>query len=188
MARVKMRDAALFVSVLVVGLVFALAGAIASRRLAVEGAAATKIPQDAAPLAYLGFDANTYPGDAALPLLKQTFAFSGYWLNAPPGAKENTWIGKLEILRRNGFGFLVLFNGRTERQLKPPNDPAKLGQADAEVAVKSAGREGFPDHTVIFLDQEEGGQIGSRAWWPAIFAQGFTAPGFLSRSEAEIRW
>jgi hypothetical protein len=153
-----MRDAALFVSVLAVGLFFALAGAIASR-CAAEGAAATNIPHHATPLAYLGFDANTYPGDAALPRLKQTFAFSGYWLNPPPGTKENTWTGKREILRRNGFGFLVLFNGRTERQLKPPNDPAKLGQVDAEVAVESAGGEGFPDHTVIFLDQEEGGRM-----------------------------
>jgi len=153
-----MRNAALFVSVLAAGLLFALAGAIASR-CAAEGAAAAKIPHHAAPLAYLGFDANTYPGDAALPRLKQTFAFSGYWLNPPPGTKENTWTGKREILRRNGFGFLVLFNGRTELQLKPPNDPAKLGQDDAEVAVESAGREGFPDHTVIFLDQEEGGRM-----------------------------
>jgi hypothetical protein len=145
--------------VLVVVLGLALAGALASRRSAAAGAATRNTPQDAAPLTYLGFDANTYPGDAALPLLKETFAFSGYWLNAPPGAKENTWSGKREILRKNGFGFLVLFNGRTERQLKAPDDPATLGQSDAEAAVESARREGFPDHTVIFLDQEEGGRM-----------------------------
>ena len=37
---------------------------------------------------YLGFDANDYPGDDALPGLRRTFTFSGYWLNAPPGAKS----------------------------------------------------------------------------------------------------
>lgn len=114
---------------------------------------------DAAPATYLGFDTNTYPGDDALPALKKTFAFSGYWLNTPPGAKENTWVGKRDVLRKSGFGFLVLFNGRTERQLKPPVDPSSMGQADAEVADESAWREGFPDHTVIFLDQEEGGRM-----------------------------
>ena len=43
---------------------------------------------------YLGFDANDYPGDDALPGLRRTFSFSGYWLNPPPGAKTNSWIGK----------------------------------------------------------------------------------------------
>ena len=141
---------AFLVSLLILGM----AGTIASRLLA-----AKKNAQAAAPRTYLGFDTNTYPGDAALPQLKQTFAFSGYWLNTPPGAKENTWAGKREILRKSGFGFLVLFKGRTERRLKPPEDPAELGRADAETAVESAWREGFPDHTVIFLDQEEGGRM-----------------------------
>jgi len=30
--------------------------------------------------AYLGFDRNEYPGDAALPVLRKTFSFSGYEL------------------------------------------------------------------------------------------------------------
>jgi hypothetical protein len=140
-------------------LVLVLLPAIASLRLATVTAAVGGISGDGEPPTYLGFDTNTYPGDAALPQLKKSFAFSGYWLNPPPGTKENTWLGKREILRKNGFGFLVLYNGRTERQLKLPNDPAKLGQADAEVAAESARREGFPDHTVIFLDQEEGGRL-----------------------------
>ena len=132
-----------------------LAGAIASR----GPAAAEQASPDGAPAAYLGFDTNIYPGDAALPLLRQSFSFSGYWLNPPPGAKQNTWMGKREILLKSGFGFLVLFNGRTERQLKASKDPATLGQADADAAVRSARREGFPDYTVIFLDQEEGGRM-----------------------------
>ena len=141
---------AFLVSALTLLPLFVLRGANTSRRSAAD---------DTAPAAYLGFDANTYPGDDALPELKKTFAFSGYWINTPPSAKENTWVGKRDVLRKNGFGFLVLFNGRTERQLKAPVDPASIGQADAEVAVESAGREGFPDHTVIFLDQEEGGRM-----------------------------
>jgi hypothetical protein len=141
---------AFLVSVLALLPLFALLGANTSLRTAAGGIA---------PATYLGFDTNTYPGDDALPALKKTFAFSGYWLNTPPGAKENTWVGKRDVLRKNGFGFLVLFNGRTERQLKAPVDPSSMGRADAEVADESAWREGFPDHTVIFLDQEEGGRM-----------------------------
>jgi len=106
---------------------------------------------------YLGFDRNEYPGDANLATLRQTFTFSGYWLNNPPGAKTNTWTGKRAKLQAAGFGFLVLFNGRLYKELK--HDPAALGQSDGVAAVASARREGFPAHTVIFLDIEEGGRM-----------------------------
>ena len=120
----------------------------------------TEIFQDA-PHTYLGFDANDYPGDAALPDLRQTFVFSGYWLNVPPGAKTNPWAGKRAVLLKNGFGFLVLFNGRSSNDLKPPVDPADLGVRDAELAAAAAQREGFPANgsTVIYLDIEEGGRM-----------------------------
>src|ERR1700761_7559698 len=69
-------------------------------------------PPQTVPRTYLGFDRNDYPGDGVLPVLRQTFSFAGYWLNAPPGETSNTWRGKRQILQSNGFGFLVLFNGR----------------------------------------------------------------------------
>ena len=62
-----------------------------------------------AQVAYLGFDRNDYPGDSNLRILRQTFSFSGYWLNNPPGAKTNSWVGKRKTLQDAGFGFLVLF-------------------------------------------------------------------------------
>src|SRR5579872_1837179 len=65
-------------------------------------------PARASSRSYLGFDRNIYPGDAALKLLRQTFSFSGYWLNTPPNETSNTWQGKREVLASNGFGFLVL--------------------------------------------------------------------------------
>ena len=119
-----------------------------------------QISQDA-PHTYGGFDTNNYPGDSALPDLRRTFVFSGYWLNAPPGAKTNSWAGKRAVLLKNGFGFLVLFNGRSSNELKPPVDPADLGVRDAELAIAAAQREGFPPggSTVIYLDIEEGGRM-----------------------------
>ncbi len=52
---------------------------------------------------YLGFDRNDYPGDENLPLLRQTFSYTGFWLNSPPGEKSNTWTGKRQALAIGGF-------------------------------------------------------------------------------------
>ena len=101
---------------------------------------------------YLGFDRNDYPGDSNLKILRQTFSYSGYWLNNPPGEKTNSWIGKRKILQAAGFGFLVLFNGRTYAEIKSAGDATKLGSSDAAAAVRAARAEGFPIQTIIFLD------------------------------------
>lgn len=136
--------------------------------------------------AFLGFDANEYPGDDSLENLKRTFAFSGYWLNNPPGAKSIDWVGKREALRAAGFGFLVLFNGRLERELSSPADPAAIGMQDAQSAANAAAHEGFPRGTIIFLDQEEGGRMTARqisyilAWIDALTKTGYRAGVYCS--------
>lgn len=115
-------------------------------------------PFCAAQKAYVGFDRNNYPGDEALPALRQSFRYTGYWLNNPPDESTNSWTGKRDVLRRNGFGFLVLFNGRAYVELKG-QDAAAIGKADGKAAVNAAMREGFPHNVLIFLDQEEGGRL-----------------------------
>ena len=116
-----------------------------------------------APAAYLGFDRNDYPGDAALTALRKTFSYTSYWLNAPPGETANSWAGKRSLLRQHGFGFLVLFNGRTDAEIKARasrgENAEALGAADGKAATAAAAREGFPPDVVIFLDQEEGGRL-----------------------------
>ncbi len=107
---------------------------------------------------YVGFDRNEYPGDANLAALRKSFRFTSYWLNNPPGAQHNTWTGKLALLRKNGFGFLVLFNGRLYADLQG-KDAVALGNEDGTAAVAAAQREGFPRNTRIFLDQEQGGRL-----------------------------
>jgi Domain of unknown function (DUF1906) len=135
---------------------------------------------------YLGFDANDYPGDAALPALKRAFSFTGYWLNNPPGAKSNGWTGKRAVLLANDFGFLVLFNGRTSSQLESPETAAELGAADARAATALAEAEGFHSGTVIFLDQEDGGRMTDAqnayifAWVDGVIASGFRAGIYCS--------
>lgn len=136
--------------------------------------------------AYLGFDRNDYPGDANLAKLRRTFSFAGYWLNVPPGAKNNTWAGKREALLGAGFGFLVLFNGRLDAELKKAPGAAELGRSDAAAAIASARQEGFPQATVIFLDQEEGGRMLPEqkayifAWVDGVNASGYRAGIYCS--------
>ena len=108
---------------------------------------------------FLGFDRNQYPGDQSLSTLRQTFSYTSYWLNAPPGATMNSWGGKRALLERAGFGFLVVFNGRLYAALKSHPDVVAIGRQDGEDAAAAAEREGFPKGTVIFLDQEEGGRL-----------------------------
>jgi len=133
---------------------------------------------------YLGFDRNDYPGDATLSTLHQSFAYTGYWLNNPPGASSNSWVGKRALLKNAGFGFLVLFNGRLYKQLK--RNPEALGQADANAAVEAARREGFPVGTIIFLDIEEGGRMLPEQkayiyrWIDEVTNEGFRAGVYCS--------
>jgi hypothetical protein len=144
--------------------------------------------QESAPerAAYLGFDRNEYPGDQNLAGLRRTFSYTGYWLNLPPGAKSNTWTGKRKAVQEAGFGFLVLFNGRLDAQLKKAHDAGEVGREDAAAAVDAAKREGFPVGTVIFLDQEEGGRMLPEqkayiyAWVDAVNASGFRAGIYAS--------
>src|SRR5208283_481486 len=138
------------------------------------------------PAMYLGFDRNDYPGDDALPALRNTFTFTSYWLGAPPGEKRGTWQGKRGLLASQGFGFLLLFNGRESRQLKSASYSRQMGHMDADSAAHLARGEGFPDGTIIFLDIEEGGRLPSAyheylsAWKQTLEITGFRAGVYCS--------
>jgi hypothetical protein len=151
----------------------------------------TLLLQSQASSTYLGFDRNTYPGDANLKALHQSFSYTGYWLNNPPGERANTWTGHRAAVESAGFGFLVLFNGRLYSEFKPAAlksvaRATKLGTSDAQAATAAARREGFPAHTIIFLDQEQGGRMLPEqkayiyAWVDAVTAAGFRAGIYCS--------
>ena len=108
---------------------------------------------------YLGMDRNEYPGDANMKALRSMFAFTGYWLNDPPGADRNTWAGKRTTIHSLGYGFLLLFNGREYNELKASGNAQAVGARDAAAALKAAASEGFPKNAIIFLDQEQGGRM-----------------------------
>lgn len=134
---------------------------------------------------YFGFDKNAYPGDDLLSALHQTFSYTGYWLNNPPGMNNNPWAGKRNVVRAAGFGFLVLFNGRLDAQLKGQN-PTELGREDASTAIAAAKQEGFLTGATIFLDQEEGGALLPEqaayigAWIAAVDRSGYKVGVYCS--------
>jgi hypothetical protein len=136
--------------------------------------------------AYLGFDRNDYPGDENLRALRQTFSYAGFWLNHPPGEKANSWTGKRQAVQSADFGFLILFNGRLYAELKTVSNATRLGKSDAQAAIASARREGFPAGAIIFLDQEEGGRMLPEqkeyiyAWVDGVTAAGFRAGIYCS--------
>jgi hypothetical protein len=138
------------------------------------------------PHSYYGFDSNEYPGDDKLAALRRVFTYTGYWLNTPPGARTNPWVGKRIIVEQAGFGFLVLFNGRLDAELRKAPDSSAIGRSDAALAADAAKREGFPSRTVIFLDVEEGGRMLPEqkayiyAWVDAIVAAGYRAGVYCS--------
>ena len=141
---------------------------------------------------YVGFDRNEYPGDGTMAGMKKQFAFVGYWLTVPPGAMFNQWVGKRELLKQQGWGFLLLANGRFEAEIKKAQKagtaPADLGRKDAAVAVAAAKSEGFPKRAIVFLDQEEGGRLTDvqaaylLAWTEAVAASDYR-PGVYASGQ-----
>jgi hypothetical protein len=148
---------------------------------------------------YLGFDLNHYPGDASLPLLRKSFTFTSYWLSPPPVEKVNTWKGKRELLLSHGFGFLVLYRGPQSSELQSTWSESRVNRSDhlkaeaekkgtggARNAAAAAKREGFPAHTIIFLDIEEGGRLPAvyhvylRAWVDQLAQDGYRAGVYCS--------
>jgi Domain of unknown function (DUF1906) len=128
---------------------------------------------------YLGFDRNIYPGDAAFPILRKTFAFTSYWLSPPPEGKTNTWLGKREFLRSQGFGFLVLYRGRETGELKNEAVAKQNGNQDAQNAAAVAKSEGFASGTIIFLDIEEGGRLpASYHAYLGVWSEELTRAGY----------
>ena len=132
-----------------------------------------------------GFDRNDYPAEAELTKLRQNFAWTGYWLNNPPGEQSNTWLGKRGALARAGFGFALLFNSKTSQELSS-GDARAAGTSDGNVAAQAAAREGFRKSSIIFLDIEEGGRLLLQqkaylfAWADAVRAAGFVAGVYCS--------
>jgi hypothetical protein len=151
----------------------------------------TTMPPGSSPTAYLGFDRNVYPGDDALPVLRKTFAFAGYWLGPPPGEKINTWGGKRALLQSQGFGFAALYRARQANEVRKDVQAKQKGTLDARNAAASAKAEGFAARTIIFLDIEDGGRLAPsfhtylRAWADELTRAAFRPGVYCSAIPAD---
>ena len=165
---------------------FSLAGRFAALSLFARAVANSASTAQESQRYYLGFDRNDYPGDEAMKLFRREFAFTGYWLGNPPGEKRNSWAGKRELLRSEGFGFVLLFAGPSSGQLRDQLYTRKRVAEDTQAAAAAARREGFPDGSIIFLDIEEGGRLPStystylKAWASELGRLGFRAGVYCS--------
>jgi hypothetical protein len=74
-------------------------------------------PVTAPPRTYLGFDRDLYPGDAAFPTLRKTFAFTGYWLSPPPTEKTTTSASAISYATLD-LVFWFYFAGATAANLR----------------------------------------------------------------------
>jgi len=134
---------------------------------------------------------NDYPGDSNLKILRQTFAYSGYWLNNPPGAKTNPGreSGRLSKLQASAPGSLQRPHLRGD-QIGRGRGP--VGSSDAAAAVSAARAEDFHCRHYYFLDQEQGGRLLPEqraylhAWVDGVnsahFAAGVYCSGIASRN------
>jgi hypothetical protein len=142
--------------------------------------------EPAVPSSYLGLDRNIFPDTTALPMLRKTFSFAGYWLSPPPDETKNTWIGRRQTLRSLGFGFLLLYRGPLTRDLKSAAGATQRGTRDAQSAAVAARHEGFPVPAIIFVDIEEGGRLADNyhaylsAWTARIKQEGYRAGAYCS--------
>jgi hypothetical protein len=147
--------------------------------LAISRGSSAMVSRASSSTAYLGFDRNVYPGDDALPALRKSFVFAGYWLSPPPGEKINTWGGKRRLLQSQGFGFAALYRARQANEVKKDPQARQKGILDARNAAASAKAEGFAPRTIIFLDIEDGGRLPPafhtylRAWTDELNHAGY---------------
>ena len=146
---------------------------------------------------FLGFDRNIYPGDDALPILRKTFVFAGFWLGPPPGEKINTWKGKRELMKSLGFGFAALYRARAINEVKKDAAARQKAVIDAKAAADGAKSEGFAPNTVIFLDIEDGGRLPPtfhtylRAWADELSRAGYRpgvyCSGIPNKTDENVR-
>lgn len=126
---------------------------------------------------YLGFDRSGYPGDAVMASLFEhtPLYFVCFYLPAPsqPGT---SWIGKQQLLRDQGWGFLPTFVGQQVIGGGSHVVTAAQGRIDGDAACARMAEAGFPEGSVVYLDIENGLQMPAnqvdyvRAWIDTVNA------------------
>jgi len=161
---------------------------------------------------WLGFDTQTYPGDAKMRAWKNApnapYQWVGFYLPAAPCHKGTSWQGKRQTLVEMGWGLAVVYVGQQTWGRTPktptPTQMARVrrrgetcnadflsagrGVQEGIDAIRKTQAEGFPAGTVVFLDIERMERIPSRmrdyykAWTATVLEDGRFRPGVYVHS------
>jgi hypothetical protein len=158
-------------------------------------------------MGFAGIDRSDYPGDDTMDWLKANtnLVWTGFYLPSPCHP-TSTWIGQstndatktiYQYLVDGGWGLAALFLGQQDvnyARCSQHNLSGAAATADASMAVQQATSAGFPSGSVIFLDIEQGGIVGTTdpnnclgyitAWINNIAQDGTFHPGvYCSHSQ-----
>ncbi len=160
-------------------------------------ACARQSPTATAPVAStaqspIGFDSNDYPGDAALPALRRTSPSPATGSPTRPANTRTAGQASAMFSCATTSASLSWPTARLDAEIarakRSGTTPAALGAKDAAAAIAAAQREHFPAHTILFLDQEEGGRLTADqsayllAWTEAVARSGYR-PGVYASGQ-----
>lgn len=151
-------------------------------------------------MAYAGFDSLEYPGDRVMRSIKDTtnFKFAGFYLAPAPSRPNSNWMGKRDVLVRQGWGLVPIYVGQQELgQPGSHNLTPEQGQLDGLDAGNLMSRAGFPANSIIYLDIEQGGpasnatllyfgawvdrvRLSPNQYLPGVYCSYTTAPSLLA--------
>lgn len=135
-------------------------------------------------VSFAGIDSAQYPGDKVMTRLyyNTNLDWVGYYLISPwhLNGKHSEWTGKRAFLRKLGWGFAPTYVGQQQENNKGEDIvnaklTAKHGTQDGKTAAEEAKSEGFPIHSVIYLDIEGGNKLRKdtttyyTSWCQAVF-------------------
>jgi hypothetical protein len=164
--------------------------------------------------AFPGFDIANYPGDAAMAAWKypaSPYRWVGYYL-AAPCHRDVSWTNKYQALAGMGWGIAALYVGQQDWTQIPSSAAAaradiseqlvtcsaslltvQQGTDEASDAVTKMQSDGFPAHSVIFLDVENVQIVTPalldyyRAWITGVLRDGRYRPGvYASKRNAPL--
>ncbi|MBW8769978.1 MAG: DUF1906 domain-containing protein [Gemmatimonadetes bacterium] len=164
---------------------------------------------------HLGFDTHTYPGDKTMQAWKAApgapYRWVGYYLPNAPCHKDDSWSGKRQKLVDMGWGLAVVYVGQQTWGRTPRPTPKRLaqlakagkscdadlisaerGRTDADDAIATTLKEGFPERSIVFLDIERMENMPQamrdyyRAWAKRLLEDGRFRPGvYVHKFNAE---